>query len=55
VTVGFYAVNKHTADVWDTTMDQMIKSRELVGIQRLLRSAHAIDERVIRRFRSRKH
>lgn len=51
VTIGHYAVNKHTADVWDVVSDQMVESAELKGIQRILRKAHGIGEDAIRTYR----
>ena len=52
--VGDYAVNKHTADLWDRKTQEIILTEETEGVQRILRKAHAIDEEVIRRYRLRR-
>ena len=45
VTIGYYAVNKHTADVWDTVEQKQISSKLMVGVQRIIRGARHIGER----------
>ena len=52
-TVGYYAVNKHTADVWDDNRREFTKSTELKGVQKILRKAHCIDKDTIKKYRSR--
>jgi len=51
-TIGHFAVNKHTADVWNVTTSEMVTSTELAGIQRIVRRAHHIDQSTIERYRS---
>jgi len=53
VTIGYYAVNKHTADVWDTVEQKRISSRLMVGVQRIIRESHHIDEDTMGKYRSR--
>ncbi len=53
VTVGNYAVNKHTGDVWDQTEEKLLRGAELEGVQKILRDQHRITEQVILEFRSR--
>jgi len=50
VTIGYFSVNKHTAEVWDDDREKLMSSSELEGIQRILRQAHHIDETTLRRF-----
>ena len=52
VTIGHFAVNKHTADVWDAITFEAVSSKEISGIQRILRRAHRIDQKTIERYRS---
>src|SRR5713101_5511696 len=53
VTIGFFSVNKHTADIWDHGLEEFVVSTELEGIQTILRKAHHIDEAAIKKYRSR--
>ena len=53
-TLGDYAVNKRTADVWDRKTEEIILTEETEGVQKILRRAHAIDEEVIRKYRLRR-
>lgn len=50
VTIGYFSVNKHTAEVWDDDREKLVSSSELEGVQRILRQAHHIDESTLRRF-----
>lgn len=53
-TVGHYAVNKHTADVWiEVPEPEMVTSPLLEGIQRILRKAHHIETPTILKYRNR--
>ncbi|MBZ5647692.1 MAG: hypothetical protein LAN37_10760 [Acidobacteriia bacterium] len=51
-TIGHFAVNKHTADVWNAVTLEMVASRELAGIQKILRRAHHIDQRTMEKYKS---
>jgi hypothetical protein len=53
VTVGYFAVNKHTADIQDYD-DEPVKSPELGGVQEIIRRAHGIDSRTVAKYRDRK-
>jgi hypothetical protein len=53
VTIGYYAVNKHTADVWDTVEQKRTSSKLMVGVQRIIRESHHIDEDTMEKYRSR--
>ena len=44
VTIGYFAVNKRTADVCDMDLEQVLTSPELKGVQWILRRAHNIEE-----------
>lgn len=54
-TVGYYAVNKHTADVLELLGEypQIVTSEELDGVQRIMRRAHCIDAATIKEYRFR--
>jgi hypothetical protein len=54
VTIGYYSVNKHTADIWDDNFGKFIEGAELEGVQAILRRAHHIDEATIQQYRSRR-
>lgn len=52
VTIGYFSVNKHTADIWDRVSDKLINpDEELLGVQRILREGYHIDAQVIARYR----
>jgi len=54
VTVGYFSVNKYTAEVWDDN-DEKVKvldAGELEGVERILRRAHHIDEVTLHKFSS---
>jgi hypothetical protein len=53
VTIGYFAINKHTADIWEATSEEPVTSTELEGIQTILRKIHYIDEDTINRYRLR--
>ena len=53
VLIGFFAINKHTADVWDIEIREMVEGKELAFVQSILRRAHNIDEETINTFRAR--
>ncbi|MBU6509553.1 MAG: hypothetical protein KGL98_05075 [Gammaproteobacteria bacterium] len=50
VTVGYYAVNKHTAEVWDMDEDSRLSGKLLLDIQELIRESHHIDEGTIKKY-----
>lgn len=43
VTIGNFAVNKHTAEVTSTDTDTVLTSPELSGVQAILRREHHLD------------
>ncbi len=45
-TIGYYAVNKHTGEIWNTDLDQLVSSSELEGVQKILRRAHGVDDKM---------
>jgi len=51
-TVGNYAVNKHTADVWGLDPTRLVSSTELRGVQKILRAEHDITAATIKKYRS---
>ena len=52
VTIGYYAVNKHTADLWDIDTRRIISGKLLESIQRIIREAHGIDSAIIKHYRT---
>jgi hypothetical protein len=50
VTIGYFAVNKRTANVWDLGLERFVDSKELAGVQRILRKAHHIDHQTIEKY-----
>jgi hypothetical protein len=50
VTIGYFAVNKHTAEVWDTDTKKQISSDLVVGVQKIVRDFHHIDEPKIEKY-----
>lgn len=50
--LGWYAVNRFTGDVWDFTSDERVTDREVEGVARILRKAHGIEEKQIKKYRS---
>lgn len=53
VTVGHFAVNKHTGEVWELMLQEIVKTPELQGVQRILRRAHNIDEETLKQYQFR--
>src|SRR5258708_25352859 len=47
VTVGYFSVNKHTAEVCDENNEKVVDAGELEGVERILRRAHHIDEETL--------
>jgi len=54
VAIGYYSVNKNTADIWDDNFGSFVKGAELEGVQAILRRAHHIDDATIEQYRSRR-
>jgi len=52
VTVGYYAINKHTADVWNVDTGRRESGRLLGDIQTVMRDAHAIEKSAVQRYQS---
>jgi len=53
VTIGYYAVNKHTGQVWDTDDKKEISSRLMRGVQAIIRESHRIDQATIEKYGNR--
>ena len=56
--IGYFAVNKHTADVRamdvnDEERNPIVTNRELAGVQRIMRTAHHITPEVLKQSRER--
>lgn len=52
VTIGYYAVNKDSAEICDMDMDRIVTSTEIEGVQKILRRAHKINNAVVKKFPS---
>jgi len=53
VTVGTFAVNKHTGDIWHVLLQEQVESQEIKGVQRILRRTHGIDDRKLHKYANR--
>ena len=54
VTIGYFAVDKHTADIWeDDVPPKLVASREIEAVQKILRRAHHIDDAFLKKYRPR--
>lgn len=51
-TIGYFAVNKHTAEVWDMGVAGYVKNPDLLGVQQILRKGHCIADMEIKRYTS---
>jgi hypothetical protein len=50
ITVGYFAVNKHTGDVWEYATMEHINSPQLEGVQKIILKHHDIDSAVLRKY-----
>jgi len=53
VTIGYYAVNKHTGQIWDTDEKKEISSKLVRGVQAIIRRSHHIDEATTEKYANR--
>lgn len=51
VTVGYFSVNKWTADVEDDDEYSVVTSKEIAGVQKIIREEHHIDQATIEKYR----
>ncbi|MGH9534769.1 MAG: hypothetical protein ACRD2E_07925 [Terriglobales bacterium] len=49
-TVGYYAVNNRTAQVWDAGLTHLVSSRELDRVEEILRNAHHVGRAVLAKY-----
>ena len=52
VTIGYFSVNRHTANIWDDDNEQLVSTSELEGVEKILRRARHIDEKTVAKFGS---
>jgi len=52
-TLGSYAVNKWTGDVWNVATEELVVDSELKGVQRILIQGHHINEGTLTKYRPR--
>jgi hypothetical protein len=52
VTVGYFSVNKHTAEVWDNGSEKVVDAEDLEGVEKILRRAHQINKQTLDEFSS---
>jgi hypothetical protein len=50
VTIGYFAVNKHTAEIWYLGTTNQVKSKEIETIQKLFHKGHKIDQQTILKY-----
>jgi hypothetical protein len=50
VTIGYYAVSKYTADVWNVDSSQRVSGKLLGDVQTILRAEHGIEESMVKRY-----
>ena len=50
ITVGYFAVNKHTGDMWETVNTEHITGPQLSGVQKIIREHHNITAAVLKEF-----
>lgn len=50
ITVGYFAVNKHTGDVWEAVNTEHLAGPQLLGVQRIIRKHHNVSTAVLREF-----
>jgi hypothetical protein len=53
-TVGYFSVNKHTAEIWDADNAAPVDSRDLREIQKILRKGHCIGDQIVKEFSDRR-
>ena len=53
VTIGYFSVNKHTAEIWEDDTVQIVTSPEIEGIQKIVRTAHPNKQDTIEKYHSR--
>jgi hypothetical protein len=53
-TIGYFAVNKHTAEVWNMNSKELLHSAELLSVGEIFRRGHCIDEQTVRSYSSAK-
>ena len=51
-TVGYFAINKHTAEVWDMGAVDFVQSNDLLAVQRIMRDSHCVDEKTLKTYTS---
>jgi len=53
-TVGYFSVNKHSAEVWDASSLVTVDSRDLREIQTILRKGHCVSGEIVKKFGDRR-
>jgi hypothetical protein len=54
VTVGYFGVNRHNAEVWSLDSNGLLSTPELEGAQRIIRQARSITETVVQQYHLRR-
>ena len=52
-TIGYFAVNKHTAQIWDTITDKVVESKDILAVEKILQKAHCIGEKTLATYSQR--
>jgi hypothetical protein len=53
-TIGYFAINKHTGEVWDMSRAESVESEDLSAVQKILRRGHCVDEKILKAYASRR-
>jgi hypothetical protein len=53
-TIGYFSINKHTAEVWDMDGLQLVQSDDLLAVEKILRRGHCIDDAVLKSYTSKR-
>lgn len=51
-TIGYFSVNKQTAEIWNAVLGKRISDEEVQGVQKILREGHHIDAQTLNRYRN---
>lgn len=53
-TIGYFGVNKHTAEVWDMNREEFVQAKDLLAVQGILRKGHCIAEELLKTYSSKR-
>jgi hypothetical protein len=53
-TIGYFGVNKHTAEVWDMNWEEFAQSKDVLAVEKILQKGHCMDENTLKTYSSRR-